>query len=52
MPKHHTLLPAPETVHRGHFDAKIPPRPTVDPGDTVVDDDEGIHAMAARNLVD
>jgi acetamidase/formamidase len=35
MPKHHTLLPSPETVHWGHFDAKLPPRLTVDPGDTV-----------------
>jgi acetamidase/formamidase len=35
MPKHHTLLPSPETVHWGHFDAKIPPRLTVDSGDTV-----------------
>ena len=35
MPKQHTLLPSPETVHWGHFDAKIPPRLTVDPGDTV-----------------
>jgi acetamidase/formamidase len=35
MPKHHTLLPSLETVHWGHFDAKIPPRLTVDPGDTV-----------------
>jgi len=29
------LLPSPETVHWGHFDAKIPPRLTVDSGDTV-----------------
>jgi acetamidase/formamidase len=35
MPKHHTLLPSPETVHWGHFDAKIPPRLAVDSGDTV-----------------
>jgi acetamidase/formamidase len=35
MPKHHTLLPSPGTIHWGHFDAKIPPRLTVDPGDTV-----------------
>ena len=35
MPKQHTLLPSPETVHWGHFDAKIPPRLIVDPGDTV-----------------
>jgi len=35
MPKHHTLLPTPATVHWGHFDAKIPPRLTVDSGDTV-----------------
>jgi acetamidase/formamidase len=35
MPTHHTLTPIPETVHWGHLDAKIPPRLTVDPGDTV-----------------
>jgi acetamidase/formamidase len=35
MPKHHTLLPSPETVHWGHFDAKIPPRFTIDSGDTL-----------------
>jgi acetamidase/formamidase len=35
MPKHHTLLPAPGTVHWGHFDAKIPPRLTIDSGDTL-----------------
>ena len=35
MPKHHTLQPSPATVHWGHFDAKIPPRLTVDSGDTV-----------------
>ena len=35
MPMHHTLQPSPATVHWGHFDAKIPPRLTVDSGDTV-----------------
>jgi acetamidase/formamidase len=33
MPKHHTLQPSPETVHWGHFDAKILPRLTIDSGD-------------------
>jgi acetamidase/formamidase len=35
MPRHHVLRPTPDTVHWGHFDAKIPPRLTVDSGDTV-----------------
>jgi len=35
MPKHHTLDPSPATVHWGYLDAKIPPRLTVDSGDTV-----------------
>jgi len=35
MSMHHTLQPSPATVHWGHFDAKIPPRLTVDSGDTV-----------------
>jgi acetamidase/formamidase len=35
MPTHHWLTPKPETVHWGHLDAKIPPRLTVDSGDTV-----------------
>src|SRR5262247_4371389 len=35
MSMHHTLHPSPATVHWGHFDAKIPPRLTVDSGDTV-----------------
>lgn len=34
----HTLDPTPATVHWGHFDARIPPRLTVDSGDTVVVD--------------
>ena len=34
MPRHHVLRPTPDTVHWGHFDAKIPPRLTVDSGDT------------------
>lgn len=38
MPAHHTLKPTPETVHWGHFDAKIPPRITVESGDTVTVD--------------
>jgi len=29
------LLPAPETVHWGYFDAALPPRLTIDSGDTV-----------------
>src|SRR5512134_84233 len=32
----HALDPTPETVHWGHFDARIPARMTVDSGDTVV----------------
>ena len=35
MPTHHTLAPSPSTVHWGYLDAKIPPRLTVDSGDTV-----------------
>ncbi|MEX2147073.1 MAG: acetamidase/formamidase family protein [Candidatus Rokuibacteriota bacterium] len=38
MPKQHTLDPSPETVHWGYFDAAIPPKLTVDSGDTVVVD--------------
>jgi acetamidase/formamidase len=38
MPTHHALAPTPETVHWGYFDAKIAPRLTVDPGDTVTVD--------------
>jgi acetamidase/formamidase len=34
----HTLNPTPATVHWGHFDARIPPRLTVDSGDTVLVD--------------
>jgi acetamidase/formamidase len=34
----HTLAPTPATVHWGYLDAKIPPRLTVDSGDTVVID--------------
>ena len=32
---HHTLKPTPTTVHWGYLDAKIPPRLTVESGDTV-----------------
>lgn len=35
---HHALNPTPETVHWGYFDATIPPRLTMDPGDTVTID--------------
>lgn len=35
MATHHTLGPTPATVHWGFLDAKIPPRLTVEPGDTV-----------------
>ena len=35
MPTHHVLEPSPQTVHWGHFDAALPPRLTVEPGDTV-----------------
>ena len=38
MPSHHRLAPTPDTVHWGYFDATIPPRLTVDPGDTVTVD--------------
>jgi acetamidase/formamidase len=38
MPTHHVLAPTPETVHWGYFDAKIPPRLTIDPGDTITID--------------
>jgi acetamidase/formamidase len=34
----HTIGPTPATVHWGYLDAKIPPRLTVDPGDTVIVD--------------
>ena len=34
----HRLEPTPATVHWGYFDAKLPPRLTVDSGDTVVVD--------------
>ena len=34
----HRLAPSLENVHWGFFDAKLPPRLTVDPGDTVVVD--------------
>jgi acetamidase/formamidase len=36
MPAHHTLDPTPQTVHWGHLDAAIPPRLTIDSGDTVI----------------
>ena len=35
MATHHTLGPTPATVHWGYLDAKIPPRLTIDSGDTV-----------------
>jgi acetamidase/formamidase len=35
MSKHHVLKPSPEAVHWGFFDAKTPPRLTIDSGDTV-----------------
>src|SRR5262245_49996346 len=35
MATYYTLTPKPETVHGGYLDAKIPPRLTVDSGDTV-----------------
>ena len=34
----HTLAPTPATVHWGYLDAKLPPRLTVDSGDTVTID--------------
>ena len=38
MAKHHELKPSPETVHWGYLDARIPPRLTIDSGDTVTID--------------
>jgi acetamidase/formamidase len=38
MATHHTLAPTPHTVHWGNLDAKIPPRLTIDSGDTVTID--------------
>ncbi len=38
MPKHHVLNPSPDTVHWGFLDASIPPRLTIEPGDTVTVD--------------
>ncbi len=38
MPSHRVHAPSPETVHWGYFDATIPPRLTVDAGDTVTVD--------------
>ena len=35
MPTYYTLTPKPETVHWGYLDARLPPRLTVDSGDTV-----------------
>lgn len=35
MSTHHTLLPVPGTVHRGTFDAAVPPALTVASGDTI-----------------
>lgn len=56
----HALDPTPATVHWGHFDARIPPRLTVDSGDTVVVDtvsgwqdvaDPAVFAPAHREIV-
>ena len=38
MPARHALAPSPETVHWGYFDAAIPPRLTVESGDTITVD--------------
>jgi acetamidase/formamidase len=38
MATHHNLGPTPATVHWGHLDAKIPPRLTIESGDTVTID--------------
>lgn len=38
MSARHVLNPSPDTIHWGHFDAKIPARLEVDSGDTVVVD--------------
>ena len=38
MPAHRFLAPSPDTVHWGYFDATIPPRLTLDSGDTVTVD--------------
>jgi acetamidase/formamidase len=38
MAAQHRLDPAPQTVHWGYLDAKIPPRLTVESGDTIVID--------------
>ncbi len=38
MATHHTLGPTPATVHWGFLDAKIPPRLTIESGDTVTVD--------------
>ena len=38
MAREHRLAPSLENVHWGFFDAKLPPRLTVDSGDTVVVD--------------
>ncbi len=35
MSTHHTLLPVPGTVHRGTFDAALPPVLTIESGDTI-----------------
>ena len=35
MPRHHQLLPPPETVHWGFFDSALQPVLTIDSGDTV-----------------
>jgi len=38
MAAYHVLNPTPDTVHRGYFDAKIPPRLSVESGATVTID--------------
>jgi acetamidase/formamidase len=35
MPRHHQLLPTPETVHWGFFDAALQPVMNIDSGDTI-----------------
>ena len=47
MATHHTLGPTPATVHWGVLDAKIPPRLTIDPGDTVTIEPDAANANNA-----
>ena len=35
MPRHHELSASPDTIHWGHFDARLAPRLTIDSGDSV-----------------